>query len=123
MVWEISYSTHKRAVIIKTRGDIPYDDLPDQFQEAARLAQEVQTSLFLFDDTELHINVSTLDILEIPQLVFATGIPRSSRIAVVISPEENRIDNYKFLETVCVNQGLNVKIFATHAEAFAWLHT
>lgn len=121
MVWRIQYLSDRNVVLVKTQGDIPYEELLKQFSDAVRLAQKNNTNCYLFDDTELHINVSTLDIYDIPKMILATEISRSSRIAVAISPEENRIEDYQFLETVCVNQGLNVKIFSEMDKAYNWL--
>lgn len=78
MVWEIKYLKNKNLVVVKTVGDIPYIELPAQFSEAVRLAQENGSNRYLFDDTELHINVSTIDIYEIPKMILATQITRSS---------------------------------------------
>jgi hypothetical protein len=122
MVWHILYFEEQHTIVIKTGGDIAYQELPQQFSEAVRLAREKETDRYLFDDTELHINVSTVDIYELPKMILAAGISRTSRIAVVVSPEENRLDNYRFLETVCVNQGLHVKVFLSHDEAYQWLN-
>lgn len=121
MVWRIQYLSDQNVVLVKTQGDIPYEELPKQFSDAVRLAQKNNTNCYLFDDTELHINVSTLDIYDIPKMILATEISRSSRIAIAISPEENRIEDYQFLETVCVNQGLNVKFFSEIDKAYNWL--
>ena len=121
MIWEISCSPDQQVVIIKTHGAIPYHELPAQFEEAAHLARANDIDRFLFDETEMHINVSTIDIYDIPKLLIASGVTRTSRIAVVISTDENRVDNYQFLETVCVNQGLHLKIFFSLSKAFEWL--
>ena len=121
MVWFIRFSDETETVIVKTQGNIPYNDLPRQFAEAVELAQTHGTNLFLFDDTELHMAASTLDIYGIPKMMIAAGFPRSSRIAVVISPAESHPENYQFLETVGVNQGFRVKIFIALEQAYAWL--
>lgn len=121
MVWVIKYLPENQVVTIKTQGFIRYKELQGQFSEAVRIAQEANTNKFLFDDTELHIDVSTVDIYDIPKLLISAGVPRSSRIAVLISPQETGIQNYMFLETVCLNQGFNVKVFTSSEEAVLWL--
>lgn len=120
MVWEINYQLDHYIIVIKTRGSISYQELPKQFEKAVVLAREVDTECFLFDDTELHINASTLDIFDLPKMILAAEIPRSGRIAVLVSPKENRKGNYHFLETLCMNQGLNVKVFFVIDEAIEW---
>jgi len=73
MVWEIQYFSDKNIVVVKTHGDIPYYDLTRQFEEAVCLAQEKGTNQFLFDDTDLHIQISILEIYEIPPPDFFFG--------------------------------------------------
>jgi hypothetical protein len=121
MVWAIEYLPQYQVVIIKTHGDILYNELQGQFEEAVRMAQEADTDRFLFDDTDLHINVSTVDIYDIPKLLISAGVSRASRIAVVISPKDTGIENYRFLETVCQNQGFTVKVYTSLSRAYDWL--
>lgn len=75
MVWKISYLPDQKCVVVHTKGDIAYRDLPKQFEAARRLAQEADTYNFLFEDTEIHMDVSMVDIYELPKLLISWAFP------------------------------------------------
>lgn len=122
MGWKVQYSSHSKVVTLKSEGFIPLQDFPDRLRQVVRTARENQTNRFLLDDTEFDTQVSTLSIYELPKLYDEAGFSMQDQIAVVISPDDTGLDDYRFFETVCINQGFKVKLFFSLEEAYQWLN-
>jgi hypothetical protein len=121
MSWKVQYAPQSGVVTIKSEGFIPLQDFPERLQQAVRMAREHQTNRFLLDDTDFDTEASTLSIYDLPKLYAEAGFSRKDLIAVVISSLDSGLDDYRFFETVCVNQGFRVKLFFTLVEAHRWL--
>lgn len=121
MAWKVSYIPSFNIIYVKTKGDISQDEFSHQIREVETLAQKFGTNHFLFDDTELNIKLSTLEIIDISNWIKDVRDVKGSRIAVLISLEYKRVENFMFFETVSRNRGLNVKIFFSKSEALEWL--
>lgn len=52
---------------------------------------------------------------------FATNLPRSFKIAVVVSEEQPTLEDLHFFETVARNRALMVKNFFSREKAIAWI--
>jgi hypothetical protein len=121
MGWNVLYSPHSKVVTLKSVGFIPLKDFPDRLRQVVQTARENQTNCFLLDDTEFDTQASTLSIYELPKLYAEAGFSRQDQIAVVISSDDTGLDDYRFFETVCINQGFKVKLFFDLEEAYRWL--
>jgi hypothetical protein len=73
---------------------------------------------FLMDHREVKLSMSIVDLFYLPMVASKIGVPRSSRIAVVYSTQE---DDYRFIENVGRNRGFNVRVFTDVDEGIKWL--
>lgn len=55
--------------------------------------------------------------------VYQNAKTRRVKAAVLVSPEDKAVEDYKFYEIVTGNLGINFKIFFDEAKAFRWLRT
>ena len=88
-------------------------------QEVEALVRKFGSNRLLYDDTELDIELSTLEIVDMSSWL----VDKRSRIAILISPDYKRIENYKFFETACRNRGVNLKLFFSKEDALEWLNS
>jgi hypothetical protein len=65
------------------------------------------------------VSGSVIEIYERPRLFKIIGVILGIKIAEIINPAH--YDHFKFLETVCVNQGYKFSIFYDRAAALEWL--
>jgi len=91
--------------------------------EAVKMLMENKTYLYFADYREAKLNLSTMDIYEIPKLLSDTFIPYGGSIyklkrAIVILKD---FEDYRFFENVTLNQGQNAKLFYDVDEAKKWL--
>ncbi|MHC4624374.1 MAG: hypothetical protein ACYS4W_10795 [Planctomycetota bacterium] len=73
---------------------------------------------FLNDMREAQLDLSTIEIYEIPGFLDAAGLDRTSKRALVVSRQP---EDYRFFENVSINRGYNVKVFEDMDEAMNWL--
>jgi hypothetical protein len=60
-----------------------------------------------------------MDVYERPGIFRLFGIILGVRIAELINPAH--LEHFKFLETVCINQGIRFSIFYDRTKALEWL--
>lgn len=117
MAWKVKYIPSYKLIYIKMKGKVPADEFSDQFKEIEALVRKFGSNRLLYDDTELDVELSTLEIVDMSSWL----VVKRSRIAILISPEYKRIENYKFFETACRNRGVNLRLFFSEADALKWL--
>ncbi|NJN64359.1 MAG: hypothetical protein HC882_05375 [Acidobacteria bacterium] len=84
----------------------------------ADAAAKAECSRVLCDETELEYALTTIDTFETARIL-ADRAPRLAKVAIACRPSQ--IDDARFWETVAVNRGLRVRVFASLAEAEAWI--
>lgn len=121
MPYTIKFLEDKKIVIIENIGTISSEEFEKQSIEALELGKNKNTSWFLADSTQIAGKITTLELLDFPNMYERIGAPKTTKLAVVI-PEDSIVqENIKFLETVCLNRGWQVKIFETKDLAVEWL--
>ena len=117
---EISYM-NERIIRVRLSGPQTLADYRKQTEEVLRLAQSKNVNLILVDDQRAQNMASTLELFAMPAMYEELGAPRSARVAIVMPHNSPSAADIRFYETVCVNRGFNVKIFATEPPAIDWL--
>jgi len=99
-------------------GPLNAAELPKFASDASAFLHEHGCTRILNDLREVDLELSTVDIYDIPNLVAGSGIERSVKRAVVFSRD---VGDYQFFETVSVNQGQFVRVFEDFDVAVTWL--
>ena len=120
MTYTLSSDKEGDFILIEVHGVITRETGTQWTLEAHALGKQLGISNYLVDVTEAINQDSALD-----QYRFAnTGLTehelfdRYARIAVLADPKDHSHD---FIETVCRNVGLNMRLFRTRQEALAFL--
>jgi len=105
------------------QGVLTFGEVKEFICEEALLSKENNCRFFLTDYLEVRLELSTLQIYEVPKLLQDTfallGLDvRLLRRAVVVAED---LRDYKFYEDVAVNQGQKPKVFTDIDEAKKWL--
>ncbi len=119
MAAEISY-LDEGIVRIRLAGPQTLADYRKQTEEALELARRKKATLFLVEGQAVN-TASTLEIFAMPAMYDELGAPRSAKVAIVMPQDSPSSGDIRFLETVCVNRGFNVKIFPAEPPAIDWL--
>jgi hypothetical protein len=121
MAWQVQNLPDQEIILVKNSGYLTYQDFKDQSRDMAVLSEETQVYRILTDHTEVRSRISIADIYEFPKTYREAGLSSRSKIAVLISTEETRVDDYRFYETVCKNRGYYSKVFYRYEDALEWL--
>jgi len=117
---EISYMD-EGIVRVRLAGPQTLADYRKQTKKVLRLVRSRNVNLILVDDQRAQNMASTLELFAMPAMYEELGAPRSAKVAIVMPQDSPSAADIRFLETVCVNRGFNVKIFGTEPAAIEWL--
>jgi hypothetical protein len=123
MPWGVTYRPIERVVETRYEGVLGPAELRAAVEATARAARENGADRFLADLSLLRDGHSLVDLSELVSHFEAAGLTRSVREALVL-PEAATpaaADRARFYETACRNRGWNVRIFADHSPAMAFL--
>jgi hypothetical protein len=123
MGWQIEYLEHERAVVIKTSGAQDIAMARQMAIEAADLATRFGAKRFLKDDRDSTLELTTVEIYGFPSVLLDAGIPRDSRIAVIMKAGSSQSAEFEFFKTRMYNEGMpDVQIFpGSREQALEWL--
>ena len=102
-------------------GDVTPEDLVRALDGAFELARQHGIWLFLADTSQLTSDPSVFALYDVAAQLSDAGVARRYREALVAPPGADSLETAKFYEDTMVNRGLMAKVFATRAEAEAWL--
>jgi hypothetical protein len=102
---------------MKTEGPIDERSLPTLFAMAATAHEKHACDRMLVDHRESGLQLNAAEIYWVPKKLEGHGI-QGHRAAVLFSKIG---EDEKFLETVCANQGVQMKVFTDPVQALAWL--
>lgn len=102
-------------------GPLALADYRRLTEEALQLARSKNVELFLVDDQQTKNRASTLELFSLPAMYEELGVPRSSKVAIVVAQDTRFEPDLRFFETVCVNRGWNVRVFTAERQAIEWL--
>jgi len=110
MTYTITPSRDGRYIVLKVFGEINRRIAMKQNVEAHALGRKLGINRYLVDVTEACNTDTVQDSYEFAykDMNGTEGIDRSARVATLVSPGDHSHD---FIETVCRNAGLNVKLF------------
>jgi hypothetical protein len=118
--WALNH-TEEGIIEINASGMLDSNATREQTEKAFNYAKRLNSFLFLLDYRDVRGNRPLLRIFELPELYHAMGVPRSSKIAVVLPDTKSNIEDYEFYETVCYNHGYDVELFEEKKHALDWL--
>lgn len=123
MSWNIEYLESESTILITTSGAQDMAAVQQMATEVAELAARFGVTRFLKDDREATLQLSTMEIFDVPKILTELGIPNSSRIAVVIKGSTAQARDFRFFETRSHNEGRHyVRIFTDSKEqALQWV--
>jgi hypothetical protein len=120
MEWKIVINEEHKFVEVITSGIADKDSSLNMANDIMNIMQTNRIKKVLIDHSNLEgVNGSAFDVYERPQSLKEGGTTSGIKIADVVKPEH--AEHFKFFETVCRNQGLQVSIFQNKEKALFWL--
>ncbi len=118
MKYELSYDKEHDLIVGRVEGDIDPVLVKKMASEFADIIETSGCHKLLNDLRDAKITPSTLDIYNMPRIISKQGVHLACKRALVV-PEAS--DDFRFLETVSVNVGQQVRIFTDPEAAIEWL--
>ncbi len=118
MEWEIT--VHKDYIEVVTHGAADGKSSLKMAQAITSAMRSNRSTRALVDHSDLEtVTGHIVDIYERPRIFKIIGVLWGIKIAEVVKPEHQ--EHFKFLETVCINQGYRFSIFREKDQALKWL--
>lgn len=121
MSYTIDFLEDEGIVIIEENGELVYEDFVKQSQGVIELGRKKNAQLFLVDCTRLIAHATTLQLHDFPSMYEKLGMPRTSKVAVLMPKDALADKDVRFYETVCRNRGWQVSVFDVKDAAVKWL--
>jgi hypothetical protein len=121
MTWNVKYDSELKLVQCTVVGPNTADQINASVLETISLAKRKATNLLLLDCSKLERALSTLDVYQMPRFYVDIKINRRNKVAVILPVQQQAREDVHFYETVCRNQGWNVKAFQGRQAALDWL--
>jgi hypothetical protein len=120
MEWKIIINDEYKYIEVITTG---IADQEGSLNMAKALKNAMQTKRIikaLIDHRNVEsVTGNIMDIYDRPKLLRIIGALLRIKIAELVKPEH--LEHFKFLETVCVNQGYQISLFQDKEKALSWL--
>ena len=123
MPYSVAYDAQAGVIAASFRGGINMSVVQGCATEIMRVAKDKDCYLVLTDAREGHMEISMMDIYDLPKVlsriaaVEGVRIGRFRRAAIIY----NDLEDFAFFETVSRNRGQNVVLFHEVTEAKKWL--
>ena len=120
--FDISLDREKRLVRVKVFGELHLKFGEELITTARTTAAEHRYNI-LYDLRETQTIVSYADLYNLARRLDVYSNPATRRIkaAIILSPEDKAVEDYKFYELVTDNVGLQLRIFFDEDEAGEWV--
>jgi len=119
--YKIDIISDGQIILLTYDGRSVFEDARDANLEIIRLGEEKGIKKFLHDCRKLKSELTIGQIYDLPKLYDDLGISRQYKVAIIIDPQDERKDDYYFLEDASVNRGYQVRICYTIEDGKKWL--
>jgi hypothetical protein len=116
MAHDCRYDKEIDVIRVRHHGKSDVEDFRQARNRVVRLQKEHDNVRVVVDLQDVTDAPPTLDIYQ-----FASELPIQLHIAMVCDSELQ--EDLKFLETVAMNRGRRIKLFANEADALGWLRS
>lgn len=123
MLFEVSFDVNDQIIVSRLHAPFDWTIIENMVPQLAHLTIEKGCHLILLDFREANMNLATFKIYLTPEKLanefqkFNINIRTLKRALVLTKPD----GDYRFLETVTLNQSQMLHLFFNESEARAWL--
>jgi hypothetical protein len=121
MDWSVYYLEQDGLVFAKTTSLINWDKNKKLTEEVLSIGRRYGFSRFLIDHRDGTLNLSILEIDDIPKMFKEIGLCPQDKMAILYKPDLSHSSGFVFFQNVSQLASLQVKIFTDKEQALAWL--
>lgn len=120
MEWNITIHKAKKYIEIVTSGVADMDGSMEMAKSIRKTMKHHRIVRAIIDHRAVtNVSGSVVEVYERPKLLKLIGMILGIKIAEIINPDH--LDHFRFLETVCINNGYSFSIFYDRDNALKWL--
>ena len=122
MSWKVEFDEQRRWIFLMFWLDISEEDVQESSATVSAMMRDNHTRKILTDFTKaVSLAISTLDIFFLPK-VYKTFGQKNFFTEAIVAPKDHKIrKDLEFYETICVNRGINARVFEDRDRALEWL--
>lgn len=122
MSWHIAYDEALGVIHCVYAGHVTTADYEAGTLKTIALAKRHNTHLIFIDESELlSVDVSTMEIYQMPRFYEEADANRRSKWALILPPEGKVREDVEFYVTMCLNRGWYLKAFDDRQAGIDWL--
>jgi hypothetical protein len=122
MTWRIEFDEHRKVIFLTFQAEVSKEDVRDSSAAVIATMHDHDTRKVLTDLAEVEsLAVSTMGIYHLPKSYMQMGLNLPFTEAIVVPKSSKIRKDAEFYETVCVNRGVNARIFEDRDQALEWL--
>ncbi len=121
MTWQVKYAAENRVVCIEVSRAVNVAEIVESARAGRDLARTNGVHAILVDARRMTVAALTTELYRMPEVFVEQGLSRRYRVAIVVPEDPEEKERFAFIETVFVNRGFPLRLFAESAAALAWL--
>lgn len=118
MPFNIEYDSEQNVIIATFLGEIDMTLVKEYIAALLPILEETKCHRVLSDSRNAELTLTSMDIMKFPDMAKASPLTEHLKRAVLAKPGTSGYELYETLSTV---HGQEVRVFATKADAIAWL--
>ena len=119
MSYSVGYSKNNQCIFVEVTGELSLGLLQSIATDVAKLADGNGCKCIINDLRKATLTPKAFEVVNMPKTAQKSGVMVCFKRALIVG---DRTEEFKFLETVFLNQGHLVKMFPTIEEGEAWLY-
>jgi hypothetical protein len=120
MAHDVKHDPKRNLVVIKHSDHVDKNDLWNARLAALKIIQDNESPRILVDMRNINMTTTTLERFEFAQS-HNKHFSSRTKIATLITKDDPRKEDHKFVETVSLNRGFLLRVFEDQGEAEQWL--
>lgn len=117
----VRYDKKLKIVISVTDPDVSLERITEQMKQNRYLLEHYACDKLLLDNRLLESTLPPADLFQIPTISARHSPSDGKQVAIVFHSDFPDKTNVRFLENVCRNKGIFLRIFFHYDEAVDWL--
>jgi hypothetical protein len=118
---EVEYLPAHHVVKLATRGPLTLEGNDQIVKAAINAGEQYQTMRFLVDDRKAKLEMSILNIYDLPKYNQQLGVRQDFRVALLFTRDGRNEELFRFYENRVVLNAFQQRVFSDEFEALAWL--
>lgn len=122
MPLSVKFDPQRKIVETTVSGRVGPAELIEETVQAVALGAKHVCTLFLSDLSNVVVDFSVADVIELPDLHDKLGLEtKNTRIAIIPPKSKEGIEMLRYYESACRHKNWNARMFGRRQEALAWL--